>query len=943
MQTIQNVALKVGVSFSLALALALAANSSIGGASAVVDNPVVQTNCMANPLGNRAIYLRGSFNTWSAEEALRFTYNCNRYELVAKLVGTQQFKLGDDEWSKDADFGLPGGATTRPVKASEPLHLALKGGSINYIFNGTHRLVLNMSPSSSDPTLTINGCDAPPLGETQLFLRGTMNNWTALDDFAFQYSCDAYYLNIKLNARQEFKIADAVWTNPTTFGAISDDHGDHSAIGKDAVALGRASDIHGVGNLNFLFAGEHTIRLDFRNGKPQVSIGPQSFADPGAASVTDKIALSIQHDSRNLEYKAPFGAVSAGGTVSFGLTALPGIQSATLVIEKRRLEGNQDVLEYREVARIPLSKSSQQSLERWHGRYLFGDVSVYGYYFEIVIDGKTYIYQNNRRSIFWTREKGANGVGQIEDKPDSSKRIRRYRHTVYAADFTVPPWAKDAVYYYIFPDRFRNGNARNDPKPGIDTYQDKGVEFHKNWLDKPYKPNTGDGSDAVYNNDFFGGDIAGIIEKLAYIADLGANTLYITPMFKASSNHKYDTADYKNIDPMFGSNADFTRLTSEAAKRGIRVIPDTSLNHVGSDSIYFDRFAKYSSGGAFEGGKINAGSPYASWFSFDATQSNPDKQFKGWVDVLDLPELNKASPGFRKFAYGDQDSVMKLWLDRGAAGWRMDVVPWVPDDFWREWRAAIKRHKPDALTIAETWFDSSKYFLGDSFDSTMNYIFRSTVLDYVAGGKANAVYQNLEFIREVYPPQAFYALMNLLSSHDVARSLHVLGYGDDQTDPKKISEVKRRFRLAVFFQMIFPGAPTIYYGDEVGVTGGDDPYNRATYPWADLGGTPDTALLADFKALIKMRRDHAVLRHGAIDAPMLIDEHIIVLVRQLGNTWAITAMNNATTAKTVTVKLPASMAATHFVDALTGVTVNATNGSMILTVPALFGTALVSR
>jgi len=903
-----------------------------------------QSRCVANPLGPRALYLRGSFNTWNADEALRFTYFCNRFELVTKITGPQQFKLGDDEWSADADFGLPAG---NPAVAAEmPFHLAAKGTGIHYIFSGTHRLVFNMSQAHLVPTLTINHCPAPPLGETTLFLRGTMNNWTALDDFVFQYSCDAYYLNVKLHAEQEFKIADAAWANAATFGAINSSRAE---ITQSALTIGKASDVDGVANLRFKFTGEHTLRLALEDGKPNLTIGAKSFADPTAAPVTNPVALSVKHDSRDLEHKAPFGAITAGINVVFGLTALHGAQSVTLVVEKRRLEGNQDVLEYREVARLPLrtlgalpTNNPSSPHEKWQGQYRFSETGVYGYYFEVMIDGKTYIYQNNQKSIFWTREKGANGIGQIEEKPDSVKRIRRYRHTVYAADFSVPSWAKDVVYYYIFPERFRNGDTRNDPKPGVDFYQDKGIEFHKNWLDKPYKPHTGDGSDKVYNNDFFGGDIAGIIEKLDYIADLGANTLYITPMFKASSNHKYDTADYKNIDPMFGTNADFTRLTAEAARRGIRVIPDTSLNHVGSDSIYFDRFKKYQSQGAFEGSKINKQSPYTNWFSFDATQRDPDKQFKGWVNVLDLPELNKASPEFRKFAYGDHDSVMALWLDRGAAGWRMDVAPWVPDDFWREWRTAIKQHRPDALTIAETWFDSSKYFLGDTFDSTMNYIFRNTVLDYAAGGKANATYHNLEFIREVYPPQALYALMNLLSSHDVARTLHVLGNRDDRDEPNIISEAKQRFRLAVFFQMIFPGSPTIYYGDEVGVTGGEDPYNRATYPWADLGGKPDLALLADFKTLIKMRKDHAVLRHGSIDAPVLIDDHIILLVRKLGNSWAMIAMNNATTAKTVSFKVPADMTATDFVDALSGATISAANGRISFTVPALFGRVLLS-
>ena len=890
--------------------------------------------CRADPLAGRSLYLRGTFNGWAADDAQRFSYFCNRHELVATLAGAHTFKVADDEWSPDADFGAP------PAAPDKPWQLTRKGQGIHHTFQGSHRMVLTMS-SPDNVTLGIAPCPAAPLGEATLFLRGTMNNWAAQDDHAFTYSCDAYYLNVKLRGKHEFKIADAAWSTVHTLGGAG---GAAATVPfEQALSIAIGSHADGTGNLHFGFEGEQTLRIAFAAGRPTLTIGGLSFADPNQPAVTDPLALSLHHDSRRLADKSPFGAVPAGTTVSFALTSHPGIKRVALVVEKRRLEGNQDVLEYTEVARVPLTASREGDVDRWTGQYTFKDVSVYGYYFDVAVGDKTFVYQNNRQSVFWTREKGANGPGMAGELPAARKTIRRFRHTVHARDFTVPAWARDAIYYYIFPDRFRNGDARNDHRPGIDTYQDKGVEFHKNWLDKPWKPGSGDNSDGVYNNDFFGGDLAGIIDKLDYIAELGANTLYITPLFQASSNHKYDTADFRTIDPHFGTNADFEKLTVEAKKRGIRVIPDTSLNHVGSDSIYFDRFGKYRSKGAFEGAKVRRDSPYANWFRFDETQTDPDKQYKGWVNVLDLPELNKASPAFREFAYGAPDSVMKIWLDRGAAGWRMDVAPWVPDDFWREWRKAIKQHKPDALTIAETWFDASKYFLGDTFDSTMNYIFRNTVLEYAGGGKARQLYPNLELMREVYPPQALYALMNLLSTHDAARTLHVLGHHGDETPAEKQREARQRLRLAVFFQMIFPGAPAIYYGDEVGVTGGDDPYNRATYPWQDRGGKPDTALLADFKALVGMRKDHPVLRHGSIDAPLFLDDHLVVLLRKDGNTWAITATNNAPAPRTLSLKLPAGVNAVAFTDALSGARVDAKNGMIAMTVPALYGTVLVSR
>jgi len=660
----------------------------------------------------------------------------------------------------------------------------------------------------------------------------------------------------------------------------------------------------------------------------------------------ESVANSLAHDSRALADRSPFGAVKAGTTIDFAIESAPGVGRMVLVVEKRHLEGNQDHIGYAETVRVTMRQSAADAAAtavRWTASHAFADIGVYGYHFEAEIGGKTCTYQNNRDLLYWTKEPGLNGLGQVEAKPDSMQDIRRFRLTVYRPDYTVPEWAGDAIYYYLFPDRFRNGDPTKDPEPGVDKYHLHPVEFHDNWLDKPYKPGTGDGSDPVSNNDFFGGDIAGIIEKLDYIADLGANTLYMTPLFAASSNHKYDTADYRNIDPHFGSNEDFSRLTTEAAKRGIRVIPDASLNHTGSDSIYFDRFAKYEGLGAFEGGRIQDDSPYADWYIFDPTQADPDKQYHGWVGVIDLPELNKSSPGYRRFAYGADDSVMKLWLDRGAAGWRMDVAPWVPDDFWREWRTAIKRHRPDALTIAETWFDASKFFLGDSFDSTMNYIFRNAVLDYAKGGDARAIYANLEYLREVYPPQSLHALMNLLSTHDVARSLHVFGYRGDSDPPEQVRQAKRRLRLAVFFQMIYPGAPAIFYGDEVGLTGGEDPFNRACYPWADRGGKPDLELLAEFKQLVAMRKANPVLSRGSLSAPLHLDEHVIVLARQYQDTWAITATNNASKPATVTISLPASAMAAMFEDVLSRASVRSDDRSLTFAVPPQSGTVLISR
>jgi predicted alpha/beta superfamily hydrolase len=285
---------------------------------------------------------------------------------------------------------------------------------------------------------------------------------------------------------------------------------------------------------------------------------------------------------------------------------------------------------------------------------------------------------------------------------------------------------------------------------------------------------------------------------------------------------------------------------------------------------------------------------------------------------------------------------MNLWLDRGAAGWRMDVAPWIPDDFWRAWRTAVKQHRPDALTIAETQFEASKFFLGDEFDSTMNYVFRNAVQDYASGADARVAYRSIELMRELYPPQAFYAAMNLLSTHDSARALYEFGWRDEHDSAETIARAKQRLRLAAFFQMTFPGAPAVFYGDEVGVTGGEDPFNRVTYPWADLGGKPDNELLADYKKLIALRRDNPVLRHGSLDAPLYSDAHVIVQPRRDGDSVAIVAMNNDTSPHEVTIELPDALAGVTFTDGLGGAPVRANARALGLHVPATFGSVLLA-
>lgn len=896
------------------------------------------SSCVDNPMGETALYVRGGMNSWNANDDYKFSYVCDHFELVTELDGTQTFKIADDAWSSNADFG---GGDSSQAELDTPLGLALQGSNLTFAFSGVNKLVLDMSQSTETPDLTIYQCPDSPLGDTALYLKGEMNDWSASNQYRFTYSCDAYYLNVDESGEYSFKLADSSWAAASSFGAAEAETS--LAYGEATPLVSNEANGGDSANLSFNFTGGNTLKLalDSDGSNPILTIGDKTFTGTAAFPVTDPVALSVAFDSRNADFKTPFGAVTQGSSIQYALTALPGVEDLELVVARHTLEGNQEVLSNTELARVALTKTTDGDKERWSGSYTFPDKGVFSYYFQFKVGNESYVYQNNDDTVYWTTEKGTDGVGAVAFLPSDGDDIRRYRQSVYLSDFQVPDWAQDAVYYQIFPERFRNGDRSNDPTPGVDTYLDQAVEFHSNWLDTPYLPGDGK-SDDNYNNDFFGGDLAGIIEKLDYLADLGVNTLYINPIFEAGSNHKYDTGNYMQVDDNFGDNALFATLTATAKQKGIRVVLDTSLNHTGSDSVYFDRYGRYAETGAFEGGSPNSDSPYFSWYKFYSDATDTDSMYAGWLGNATLSELVETD-GFKAFAYGNDDSVTKYWLDQGLSGWRMDVAPWVSDEFWRGWHSAVKAKDSDAVTVAETWFDASKFLLGDEFDSTMNYIFRNAVLDFAGGSDASQIYRNLEMVREHYPTQALHALMNLFSSHDVARALYTLGDQGADTDAATAATAKQRFLLATLFQMTYPGAPSIYYGDEVGVTGGEDPMNRSTYPWADQGGSPDLAMLDQMKTLIKLRNDNAILRRGSLSAPLYSDSHVLVLLRELNDQKALVVVNNADSAQTLSLSLDSALAG-GYQDLLSGDNVTvAADGSVNLTVPALYGRVLLNR
>lgn len=538
-------------------------------------------------------------------------------------------------------------------------------------------------------------------------------------------------------------------------------------------------------------------------------------------------------NSRDSRYKTPYGAVPSGTQVQLSLRP------------PRNLAYNKAVL----IARFEARDEEVVTLSMpWVGMELGQDM------FSATLDTGDYI------GLVWYSFRLMGPDGRYQE-------LGPYQLTVYDGSEDVPTWYGEGVCYQIFPDRFRRTQI---PDP---TGMVGGREVHQDWNDKPvWRPNF---RGEVRNRDFFGGNFAGILEKLDYLKELGVETIYFNPIFEAAENHRYGTADYGRVDPMLGTNDDFMRLCEEAHKRGMRVMLDGVFNHTGYVSRYFNGDGFYSEIGASQ----SENSPYRPWFNF----YHWPKEYESWWGIYSLPAVNEHNPDYRNFIFGDPEtSVVRRWLRAGADGWRLDVADELPDDFVRGIHEAARAEKADAVLIGEVWEDGStkiaygvrrKHVLGKHCDGLMNYPLRNAILNFFHGGDGAHFVQEMETIRENYPPFAFYSAMNSLGTHDTPRILTLLGAGGDCKDQSKewranfqLSPRQRRrgkdlLRAAALLLFAFPGSPTVYYGDEVGMEGFEDPFNRNPYPW----GHEDRELLDWFRALGRLRQEYTCLRRGTIE------------------------------------------------------------------------------
>ena len=535
------------------------------------------------------------------------------------------------------------------------------------------------------------------------------------------------------------------------------------------------------------------------------------------------------YNSRDLRYKTPYGAVPSGTSVQFTLRPerAAGFSRAVL---RARLEMRGDELLTVSMPWV----GTKLGVDEFSGTLNIGEyVGLVWYSF--VLEGL-----DGRR-----------------------KELGEYQLTVYDRDENVPGWFGEGVSYQIFPDRFFRTRIP-DPAGLVG-----GRTVHQGWSEEPdYRP---DEKGEVRNRDFFGGNLPGITEKLDYLQSLGVGTVYLCPIFEAAENHRYGTADYSRIDPMLGTNEDFKTLCDELHRRGMRLMLDGVFNHTGYVSRYFNGDGFYPGEGACQSEE----SPYRPWFQF----KNWPKEYESWWGIYSLPAVNENDPSYRDFIFGGEDSVVRRWLRAGADGWRLDVADELPDDFVHGIHAAARAEKPDAVVIGEVWEDGTtkiaydvrrKHLLGGHCDGLMNYPFRTALLDYLQGGGAQQFVEQMETLRENYPPFAFYSAMNALGTHDTLRVLTLLGAGSAHTDKGKDWRAVRRLtpyerqhgkellKVGAAVLFCFPGSPTVYYGDEAGMEGFEDPFNRRTFPW----GNEDKELTDRFQQLGKLRKQSSALRRG---------------------------------------------------------------------------------
>ena len=609
------------------------------------------------------------------------------------------------------------------------------------------------------------------------------------------------------------------------------------------------------------------------------------------------------HNSYDPGYRSPFGAAKTGEKVYLRLDVKNPVSGLSCYVRTWHDEKG--------------AKLFKMECEKW------GDEAVYSAELTMPEDPCLIWYSFvletfDGRSFYGNNEKFRGGRGRMY-----SSNPEGYQITVYN-EAKTPSWYKEGVAYQIFPDSFNRGadwleRAAADAVPGR-----KGPRkvIQMDWDDKPFYIRNESG--AIERWTGYGGTLSGIKDKLPYLNDLGITIIYLNPVFEAASSHRYDTADFMKIDPGLGDEKSFKALVDEAKKYGIKIILDGVFNHVGRDSIYFNAFGNYGEGGAAQ----DKNSPYYKWFSFE---NWPDK-YDCWWGVTDLPNVNENDPSYKEYICTGEDSVIRHWMRLGIGGFRLDVADELPDEFIEDIRRVIKEEDEDGVLLGEVWEDASnkisygkrrRYFLGNELDSVMNYPFREGGLNFMKGSiTAGELVSRIMNQMENYPPENFYGNLNLIGSHDRERALTFLGDAPDKNslsdrdkekfelDPQQRAIAKKRLKALALIQFTLPGLPCIYYGDEAGMEGYTDPYNRGPYPW----GREDEELISYYKKIITIRKENEAFVKGSY-IPVSYGDNVYGCMREYEGE-KICVLVNRSTWETENIDIPSD--APEAVDLLVG-------------------------
>ena len=567
----------------------------------------------------------------------------------------------------------------------------------------------------------------------------------------------------------------------------------------------------------------------------------------------------MNFNSRKIECKSPYGAVKCGEKLSlhFPIASWVSVDKMYVFI---RLGDVSTPVEMR-------FEKSENGFSVYTADYVFDAAGIYYYRFEM----------RNRDGV-WYYGRGENGESVC------GENLPEWQLTVYKSSYKTPDFAKGNIIYHVFVDRFNRAD-------GVKTKRK--YRLHESFSESP-EVVSADGK--YYADDFFGGNFNGIREKLDYLEELGVGIIYLSPIFKAYSNHRYDTGDYLKVDELLGTEDDLKRLLDAAHEKGMKVILDGVFNHSGADSLYFNKFGTYDSLGAYQ----SKSSPYYDWYYF---KKFPD-EYACWWGCDNVPDLNKSNKDYRALVFG-KNGVVEKWQKLGADGWRLDVVDELPIDFVNLLIKKIKSVNKDALVIGEVWEDASTkvsygelrpYLLGDQLDGTMNYPFMNAIIAYVRDGDEKFFKDTVQSILENYPKETVYCLMNSLGTHDTVRIInalsdvrahgwsktHKLGYKLPDSEYEK---AKKKLYLASVLQFTLPGIPSIFYGDEAGLQGFDDPINRRPYPW----GSEDKEILAHYKKLGRIRRENRAVFSGGFN--MRDENGLVAYERTSGDDEILIAVN----------------------------------------------------